>query len=100
MDATSAGPLVAFAITTGVQLVGAAIVFGGLMNRVKDLERRCALTDRELEGLRGLGAKIAKVEGTLESLVEQLRDLNYSIAWMRQPAAWGEKPPLRRQGES
>lgn len=63
-----------------VQAVGIIIWGATLTQRVKQLE--------EVVGpLKAMPEKVARIEERLDSLLDQFRDLNASIRWMRDPAA-------------
>jgi hypothetical protein len=58
------------------------LIWGGQMNqRVKSLEA-------EISALKDMDSRMARVETRLEALYEQFKELNASIRWMRQPAAY------------
>ena len=61
-----------------------------LSNRVKTIER-------DIEPLRLLAASVARLEARLEGLMEQLRELSFSIRWGRSPPI-DDHLPLDRPG--
>lgn len=65
--------------TVLVQAAGVLIWGAGLTQRVRQLEA-------ELEPLKVLPERFARIEVRLDGLFEQLKDLNSSIRWMREPA--------------
>jgi HAMP domain-containing protein len=69
----------AFALTALFQL-GGVLVWGAMLtNRVRTLER-------EIAPLRSLAVQVARMDARLEVLVEQFKELNASVRWMRGPA--------------
>lgn len=70
-------------------LLSGGVAWGGLLARVRSLES-------EVATLGGMGERIARVETKLDGIVEQLRELNRSVQWMREPAAYdGARGPAR-----
>jgi len=61
-----------------------------LSNRVKTIER-------DIEPMRLLAASVARLEARLEGLMEQLRELSFSIRWGRSPPI-DDHLPLDRPG--
>ncbi len=59
-----------------VQLAGLLVWGATLNNRVKTIER-------DIEPLRSMTASVARMEARLDSLMDQLRDLNASMRWGR-----------------
>lgn len=63
---------------TALGQLGAALVWGAALNqRVRALER-------DIEPLKNLDVRVARIDARLEAMVEQLKDLNASIRWIRQ----------------
>jgi cell division protein FtsB len=71
--------LAALALTALVQIAALLIWGASLTQRVRRLED-------EIRPLRALPEKLARLEVRLDALFEQMRDLNASIRWMREPA--------------
>ena len=72
-------PVLALAVT-GVAQLGGLLIWGAtLSHRVKTIER-------EIEPLKALAMQVTRVEARLEGLLEQFKDLNASIRWMREAA--------------
>jgi len=65
--------------TAVIQALGLVIWGARLTQRVKTLEE-------EVEPLKAMSIQVAKMEVKLDGLLEQFKDLNASIRWMRQPA--------------
>ena len=78
MIPTLAPTLGAFALAALFQ-IGGVLVWGAMLtNRVRTLER-------EIEPLKSLAVQVARMDARLEVLVEQFRELNASVRWMRAP---------------
>jgi hypothetical protein len=73
----SADLTVAMLVVSGVGQCAGLIIWGAtLSHRVKTIER-------DMEPLRSLAASVARLEARLEGLMEQLRELSFSIRWAR-----------------
>ena len=68
------------------QFAGVLIWGATLSNRVKTIER-------DIEPLRSLAASVARLEARLEGLMEQLRELSFSMRWGR-PAPGDDRSAL------
>lgn len=68
-------------LTASVQALGLVIWGSRLTQRVKTLED-------EVEPLKRLLVQVARLEVKQDGLLEQMKDLNASIRWMRQPAEY------------
>lgn len=73
--------------TAIIQALGLVIWGARLTQRVNTLEE-------ELEPLKAMSIQVAKMEVKLDGLLEQVRDLNANLRWLRQPA---EYESLNRQ---
>lgn len=62
-------------------LLSGGVAWGGLLARVRSLEG-------EVAALSDMGERMARVETKLDGLTEQLRELNRSVQWMREPASY------------
>jgi hypothetical protein len=88
MPADSASFVSAGAVMTVlVNAAGCLVAWGVLKGTVRALERRVEALEAELGTVTGLKVAVAEVKTTLAFLLEQFRDLNASIRWMREPAA-------------
>jgi hypothetical protein len=88
MNGEITAPLVALA-ATGLAQLGGLLVWGATLSaRVKTIER-------EIEPLKALSHQVTRMETRLDLLLEQFRDLNASIRWMRDPAADSAPRPGR-----
>jgi hypothetical protein len=76
MPADLAISLGAVVLTALGQAAGLLIWGAALTQRVRTLEH-------EIEPLKALDVRVARIEVRLEALLEQLKDLNASIRWMR-----------------
>ena len=87
MTGEMALPMLALAATGLAQLGGLLIWGATLGQRVKTIER-------EIEPLKSLSHQVTRMETRLEGLLEQFKDLNAAIRWMREPAL-DEAPRVR-----
>lgn len=76
----------ALAVTALIQMAGLLIWGAGLTHRVKALEE-------DLKTLKSLPIDVARLQVTVNGVLEQLKDLNSSIRWMREPADFASKAP-------
>jgi hypothetical protein len=81
--------LAGLAATLLFNLAAHLVAWGALNARVKALEAEVGCID-------GLRLELAKISERQEIWIEQLRDLNASVRWMREPA--GPTAPPRRGG--
>lgn len=56
--------------------------FAGLLIWGAALTQRVRALERDLEPLRSLDVRVARIDARLEALLEQLRELNASIRWI------------------
>jgi hypothetical protein len=84
LSASIAIGFAALAITALIQIAGLLIWGASLTQRVKRLED-------EVTPLKALPERLGRVEEKLDGLVEQIKDLNASIRWMRDPADYGPR---------
>jgi hypothetical protein len=71
-----------------------AIGYGVLKGTVAALGKRVEALEVEIGALGALQITVAKIGERQDIWIEQLRDLNASIRWMRDPAP-DEPPPIR-----
>lgn len=69
----------ALAVTALVQLGGLLIWGASLTHRVKSLEE-------DIKTLKALPVEVAKIGVSLTLLLEQFKDLNAAVRWMKDPA--------------
>jgi hypothetical protein len=67
-------------------MAGLLIWGAGLTHRVASLEE-------DLKVLKQLPIDVAKLQVGVTGLLEQMKDLNSAIRWMREPADTGAKAP-------
>jgi len=84
MTAAAWAAFVGLTITVLVQAAGLIMWGARLTQRVKTLEA-------EVEPLKQLSLQVARMEVKQDGLLEQLKDLNASIRWMRAPAEYDPK---------
>jgi len=70
------GSTLALGVTVLAQFAAVLVWGAALTQRVRALER-------DIEPLKALDVRVARIEARLETLVEQLRDLNAALRWMR-----------------
>lgn len=71
--------LVGLAISALVQLAGLIVWGSRLTQRVRTLEA-------EIEPLKQLSLQVARLEVKQDGLLEQMKDMNASLRWLRAPA--------------
>jgi hypothetical protein len=86
MDAAAWIALAGAISTAGINLGGYFIAWGAMKATVAALTGRVAVLEGELRALDDLKLDVARLETRLDALIEQVRDLNASIRWMRDPA--------------
>lgn len=76
-----------------LNLIVLAIGYGVLQGTVRAIDSRVQALEAEIGTLNELKVTVAEVKTSLGFLVEQFKDLNASIRWMRDPAAPGRRAP-------
>jgi len=71
--------------TAAINLGGYLIAWGVMKGTVAGLASRVASLEGEMRALDELKLDVARLETRLDTLIEQVRDLNASIRWMREP---------------
>ncbi len=79
-------------LTVSVLAVSGMGQFAGLLIWGATLSNRVKTIERDMEPLRSLAASVARLEARLEGLMEQLRELSFSIRWGR-AAPIDDHPP-------
>lgn len=82
--------LAGMALTLLLNLAGYLVAWGVLKGTVKTLGERVASLEVEAGAVADLRVQIARIETRLDGLLEQFRDLNSAIRWMRADTV----PPL------
>ena len=77
-----------------INLATLLVGYGVLRGTVNALGARVAALESELGGLNDLRLQVAKIETRLDGLIEQFKDLNASIRWMREPAPYDPPPSV------
>ncbi|HEY5072071.1 MAG TPA: hypothetical protein VII63_08570 [Caulobacteraceae bacterium] len=72
------------AATVALGAAGLAQVAGGLV-WAATLTHRVKAIERDVEPVRSLSNQVTRVETRLETLIEQFKDLNAAVRWMREP---------------
>ena len=86
MDPAAWIALAGAVLTAGINLGGYFIAWGAMRATVAALTGRVAVLEGELRALDDLKLDVARLETRLDALIEQVRDLNASLRWMRDPA--------------
>lgn len=68
-----------FALAVAANLVVVGVAWGTLNARVKALEK-------EVSALSDLQVSVTRIETRQDGLIEQVKDLNSSLRWIRDPA--------------
>lgn len=84
--------LVIGAATLFLNCAALLIGYGVLRGTVTALGVRVASLEAEINTLNELKVTVAEVKTSLHFLVEQFKDLNASIRWMREPATYDAPP--------
>jgi hypothetical protein len=79
-------------LTVSVLAVSGLGQFAGLLIWGATLSNRVKTIERDIEPLRSLAASVARLEARLEGLMEQLREISYSMRWGRSALA-DDRPP-------
>lgn len=93
---------VGLAVTVLLNVAGFLVAWGLLQGTVKALGDRVIALESEIAAVTELKLQVVKVETRLDALVEQLKDLNASIRWMRsvpdyEPAVSAVAAPRRQK---
>jgi hypothetical protein len=85
MDAAAWIALAGAVATAGINLGGYLIAWGVMKGTVAGLASRVSALEGELRALDELKLDVARLETRLDALIEQVRDLNAALRWMRDP---------------
>jgi hypothetical protein len=69
-----------------INLGGYLVAYGVLRGTVGALSLRVTALETDVKTLDDMKLTVARVETRLEAVIDQLRDLNASVRWMREPA--------------
>jgi hypothetical protein len=81
--------------TLFLNCVALAIGYGVLRGTVEALGKRVSSLEAEIGALNALQITVAKIGERQDIWIEQLKELNASIRWMREPATPDPLPPIR-----
>lgn len=70
-------------ITLGLAIVTAIVWLVRLEGRVNDAHRRSDDFKERLAGLGGLEVKVGKIESKIDSLSDDIKELNTNLKWLR-----------------
>jgi len=73
-------------IAAGVNVGGYLVAWGAMKGQVGALGGRVAALEGQLRSLEELKLDVARLQTRLDTLIDQVRDLNAAIRWMREPA--------------
>lgn len=76
-------PALGLTITLLLNLAGYLVAWGALKSNVRGLADRVSAHEADAGTVGELRVQIARVETRLDGLLEQFRDLNSAIRWMR-----------------
>lgn len=85
-------PTLGLTVTLLLNLAGYLVAWGALKSTVKGLADRVSAHEAEAGAVGELRVQVARVETRLDGLLEQFRDLNSAIRWMRSDSAPAPEP--------
>lgn len=97
MDTTAWIAVLGIALTIGLNLCGYLVAWGMMKGQLAGLTLRVDALENEMSAVTEIKGKIIRLETKVDGLLEQFRDLNQSIRWMREPAGVGEPAPTGRR---
>lgn len=71
-----------------LNLIVFAVGYGVMKGTLNALAARVTALESEMSALTELKVSVAEVKATMSFLLEQFKDLNGAIRWMRQPAEY------------
>ncbi len=86
--------MLGMAVTLLLNLAGYLVAWGVLKGTVKSLGDRVGSLEDDSGAAADLRVQVARVETRLDALLEQFRDLNAAIRWMRADTPALEPGPL------
>ena len=66
-----------------------------MKGQVAALAARVAALEGQMRALEELKLDVARLQTRLDTLIEQVRDLNAAIRWMREPSVEAARPETR-----
>jgi hypothetical protein len=93
MDVAAWIALAGAVVTVLVNVAAYLIAWGSLRATVGSNTRRIDDLEREMETVGQLKVAVGEVKTSISFILEQLKDLNSSIRWMREPALYPPRPP-------
>ena len=79
-------------IAAGVNIGGYLVAWGAMKGAVVALTARVTALESQMRALDDLKLDVARLETRLDALIEQVRDLNASLRWMRDPNEMRQPP--------
>lgn len=98
MDSGSWIAVVGISLTILINAGGYLVAWGVMKNSVSALAKRVDALEIEAKAIGEIRVQIGKLEAQMVSVLEQLRDLNANLRWMRQEVVDEQAPakPRRR----
>lgn len=107
MSAADQLAIAGMALALLMNVAGYLVAWGVLKGGVKALDDRVASLEGDTGAIGELRVQIARIETRLDGLLEQFRDLNSAIRWMRadtppplEPGPLSGKAAIRRRGRA
>jgi hypothetical protein len=73
--------------TLAANLAGYLVAWGVMQATVQSLAGRIGTLEREVSAFGAMKVELARIAERQDVQIEQLRDLNAAVRWMRQPVA-------------
>lgn len=100
MDNGSWIAVVGLGLTIAINAGGYLVAWGVMKNSVTALSKRVDALEIEAKAIGEIRVQIGKLEAQMVSVLEQLRDLNANLRWMRQEHVPEEAAPARARRRS
>jgi len=84
-------------LTLILNVAGYLVAWGVMKGTIKALGDRLTAVEGEAKAIGEIKVELATVKAQLAGLLEQFKDLNASIRWMRDPAEHGQQAPRSRK---
>jgi len=79
--------LAGVALAAGVNLGGYLVAWGAMRGQVAALTLRIGALEGQMRALDELKLDVARLQTRLDTLIDQVRELNAALRWRREPAA-------------
>jgi hypothetical protein len=77
--------LAGIVMAAAVNAAGYLVAWGAMKGQVGALGGRVAALEGQIRALEELKLDVARLQTRLDTLIDQVRDLNAAIRWMREP---------------